>query len=105
MSLTVDRFTHDHWLGMMANCSLSEEFSAANTQQDNECSLTVEEAMKEVESQAPHNSTEASHPGDVDSWSYVKTDNSGTLSLRQSLSLLLGPALLSILGAQLITFC
>ena len=88
-------FTHDHWLEMMANCSMSGEFSTANTEQDNPCSLTLDEAMQEVESQPPYNPSAASPPGDVDSWSYVKTDHSGVLRPSQSLLLLLSLLIIS----------
>ena len=67
--------THQHWLDMMANCSVSEEFSLANTEQDNQCSISLEEARQEVESQAEHNDTEAAQPAWINTWSYVDVES------------------------------
>ena len=80
------RFTHDHWKDMMSNCSaVSEEFSTVNTRQDNECSISQEEARSEVESQATHNSTAAPQPAGVDTWSYVQSDSSSGSEVRSVL--------------------
>ena len=77
-------FTHDHWLEMMTDCSgVPKEFSTASTEQDNECRLTEEEARGEVESQPPHNSTAASPPGSVDTWSYVESEHSHSQASRR----------------------
>lgn len=70
--------THQHWLDMMANCSVSEEFSLANTEQENLCSISPEEARQEVEAQAKHNDTAASRPAWVNSWSYVDEESSAS---------------------------
>ena len=67
--------THQHWLDMMANCSVSGEFSLANTKQDNQCSISLEEARQEVESQAEHNDTEAAQPAWINTWSYVDVES------------------------------
>ena len=62
---------------MMTNCSVSEEFSLANTEQDNECSITREEARLEVESQPEHNETAAPEPAWIHTWSFVDGESSG----------------------------
>ena len=93
-------FTHDHWLEMMTDCSgVPKEFSTASTEQDNECRLTEEEARGEVESQPPHNSTAASPPGEVDTWSYVESEHSHSQASRREggrseIQMLLMPPLL-----------
>ena len=69
-------FTHQHWLEMMTNCSVSEEFSLANTEQNNNCSITREEARLEVESQPQHNDTEAAEPAWINTWSFVDVESS-----------------------------
>ena len=68
--------THQHWLEMMTNCSVSEEFSLANTKQNNQCSITLEEARLEVESQPQHNDTAASEPAWINTWSFVDVESS-----------------------------
>ena len=68
--------THQHWREMMTNCSVSEEFSLANTEQDNQCSISLEEARLEVESQAEHNDTPAAEPAWVNTWSFVEVESS-----------------------------
>ena len=60
---------------MMRNCSVSEEFSTANTGQGNQCSLSESEAREEVERQAPHYDTEADTPGHLQTWNYVSSDS------------------------------
>ena len=60
----------------MTNCSVSEEFSLANTEQDNQCSITLEEARLEVESQPQHNDTAASEPAWINTWSFVDVESS-----------------------------
>ena len=68
--------THQHWLEMMTNCSVSEEFSLTNTEQDNQCSITLKEARLEVESQAEHNDTAAAEPAWINTWSFVDVESS-----------------------------
>ena len=68
--------THQHWQEMMTNCSVSEEFSLANTEQDNDCSITREEARLEVESQPEHNNTAAPQPAWIHTWSFVDVESS-----------------------------
>ena len=65
---------------MVSNCSISglEEgnFSTTNTQLDTDCTISQEEAQKEVLDQADHSPDPAARPEDVDTWSFVTTSSS-----------------------------
>ena len=54
-------------------------FNTANTLQQTQCSITEEEAVKEVQSQAPYDPQPDALPDSVDKWNFV---NSGTLDLK-----------------------
>ena len=56
-----------------------ESFNTANTLQQTQCSITEEEAVKEVQSQAPYDPQPDALPDSVDKWNFV---NSGTLDLK-----------------------
>ena len=65
---------------MVSNCSISGlkegNFSTTNTQLDTDCTISQEEAQKEVLDQADHSPEPAARPEDVDSWSFVRTSSS-----------------------------
>ena len=75
------RVTHQHWREMIQNCSVTGlevgRISATNTQLSTLCTITQEEARKEVELQADHESQPAERPKDVDRWSFVSASTSG----------------------------
>ena len=66
---------------MIQNCSISgrevERISLTNTQLSTLCSISQQEARKEVELQAEHESPPAERPEDVDRWSFVSVSTSG----------------------------
>ena len=65
----------------MVNCSVSEEFSTENTEQNNNCSMSLADARLEVESQAQYNDTAAPQPDSVNTWSFLQTSASQTHSV------------------------
>jgi len=82
-SKNVISHNHEMWREMIANCSITGDdvgsFNTANTLQQTQCSITEEEAVKEVQSQAPYDPQPDALPDSVDKWSFV---NSGTLDLK-----------------------
>ena len=51
-------------------------FSTANTKQDTECSISQENAMRELMKAADHNPVPAPRPENVDTWSFVQRSSS-----------------------------
>ena len=73
------------WKEMITNCSISGEdvgsFNTANTLQATPCSISSENAMKEVETQAPHDPHPAETPARVKVWSFVDSGAFNTKSV------------------------
>ena len=90
------RSTHEEWQLLIHNCSIStgdQLYSAANTRQGTQCSITQEEASMEVThddiyntlytrvqvaAQPEHDPVPAPRPWAVDTWYYVEHGDSSS---------------------------
>lgn len=92
-SIDVIRHTHEMWKEMINNCSISGEnvgsFNTANTLQQTQCSITKETAMKEVETQAPHDPHPAGTPARIDVWSFVDSGAKDNKSILMMVTILM----------------
>jgi len=72
----VIEFTHEEWIKMIQNCSISGEdvgsFNTVNTDLDTPCTISHQDAQDEVDSQPQYDPHPSSLPSSVIEWEYIE---------------------------------